>query len=777
MKNTASKILKEEETFTTNNYRVAGQQAIRIFMHAGDSVLFSSDDAVQGCDLLVLNNVGESVPTLLLKSEPSKAINTLAQLAENSSAGNYLKNKLKEWKVPDSALTQAFCFTPEDFVRLEALDNLMLIVIASGTSMSVEEQQPITELMVAHTYYDTSLYQSIPCLLTTIKGEAIGKPLEDIHIPHSSARTYSVKAGQWIQVIDVKGKQCSDFIAFDKALLAKGEELTLDGTVTRTMNGHSVPMPGLFSRFYDQNLHTMIEVVQDTVGRHDSFLLACNPKYYEDNGYFGHVNCTENFNNTLSSFGIKPRANWPAINFFFNTNANEHGVMLMDEPWSRPGDYVLLRAMRDLVCASSACPDDIDPANGWKPTEIHVRIYDAEHQFPKAIAHRYIPQELPRMTKNSAFHPRTSALTKHYDEYRGYWMPTEYEGWGAKAEYLACRERVVMIDMTALRKFEILGPDAEALMQFALTRNVRRVAVGEIVYSAMCHETGGMIDDGTLFRMGEQAFRWICGDEYSGIWLRELAERKGYRVTVQNSTDQLHNVAIQGPKSRELLNKLVWNSGHQPAVKDLKWFHFMIGRLGEESGIPLMISRTGYTGELGFEVWCHPDNAEQVWDAIWEAGQAFNIAPMGFAALDMLRIEAGLIFADYEFCPETNPYEAGIGFTVPMKTKEEDFVGRAAMARQPIESRHKLMGLELDTGDIVEHGDQVFNGRFPVGVVTSASISPLLNKQIAMCRLAPDFAAAGIQLEIGQLDGHQKRISATVTTLPFYDPERTRVRS
>jgi aminomethyltransferase len=777
LENTTAKTLTKDGSATTNNYRVAGQQAIRLSMHAGDTVVFYADDAVQGCDVLVLNNLGEAAPSLLLKAEPSIAKNTLIQLAQTSSSSVYLQSQLTEWGVPENALEQALCFTPEHFPKLEASEELVLIVIAAGVSMSVEEQKPTTELLVAHTYHGLSNNHSIPAPLGIFKGEPIGKPIEDIHVPHSSARTYTVKAGQWIQIIDVQGKQCSDFLAFDKTQLEQGEELTLDGTVTRTMNGHSVPTPGLFSRFYDQNLHTMIEVVQDTVGRHDSFLMACSPKYYEDSGYFGHSSCTENFNNVLSGVGIKPRANWPAINFFFNTNADEHGVMLMDEPWSRPGDYVLLRAMRDLVCASSACPDDIDPANGWKPTDIHVRIYDAEHQFPKAIAHRSIPQELPRMTKNSAFHFRTSALTKQFDEYRGYWVPTEYEGWGAKSEYIACRERVVMIDMTALRKFEILGPDAEALMQYALTRNVRRVAIGEIVYSAMCHETGGMIDDGTLFRMGEQAFRWICGDEYSGIWLRELAERKGYRVTVQNSTDQLHNLAVQGPKSRELLNKLIWNSGHQPSVESLKWFHFMIGRLGDESSIPLMISRTGYTGELGFEVWCHPDNAEQVWDAIWEAGQEFNIAPMGFAALDMLRIEAGLIFAGYEFCPETNPYEAGIGFTVPMKTKEEDFVGRAAMARQPAESRHKLMGLELDTADIVDHGDQVFNGRFPVGVVTSVSISPLLNKQIAMCRLAPDFAIAGNELEIGRLDGHQKRISATVTTLPFYDPERTRVRS
>lgn len=753
-----------------NRYRIAGQHAMRIYLRAGDQLAFHCEDAVQGCEVLVLNRQGQFKPELLADVETSIATKAKVQLAEISPAGQYLQTQLQDWEIPVGALENALCFTSADFSALVAKDDLVAIIMVAGKSMSVDEQEPVTELLVNHTFTNESSEQPLPTPLAP--------EFTDLHIPHSSARAYTVKKGQWIQIIDVAGKQCSDFLAFDeRVLLTEGRELTLDSVATRTINGHSLPTPGLYSRFCDEKLLPMLEVVQDTVGRHDSFLLACNTKYYDDAGYFGHLNCTDNFNNALSVMGIKPRSSWPAINFFFNTSTDATGVMAVDEPWSRPGDYVLLRATRDLVCVSSACPDDIDPANGWIPTDIHIRIYDASYQFSKAIAYRSTPQELPRMTKNSAFHLKTSALTKRFDEYRGYWMPMEYEGWGAKAEYLACRERVAMIDLTPLRKFEILGPDAEALLQYALTRNVRRVAIGEIVYSAMCHETGGMIDDGTLFRMGEQAFRWICGDEYSGIWLRELAERKQYRVTVRHSTDQLHNLAVQGPKSRELLSRLIWNSEHHSSVNDLKWFHFMIGRLGGEDGIPLMVSRTGYTGELGFEVWCHPDHGEQVWDAIWQAGETFDIAPMGFEALDMLRIEAGLIFADHEFCPETNPFEAGIGFTVPLKTKEDDFVGRAAIARQPAESRHKLMGLELDVAELVAHGDQVYNGRFPVGVITSATISPLLKKQIALCRLAPDFAVLGTHLEVGKLDGHQKRISAKVTTLPFYDPERSRVRS
>lgn len=381
------------------------------------------------------------------------------------------------------------------------------------------------------------------------------------------------------------------------------------------------------------------------------------------------------------------------------------------------------------------------------------------------------------MTKQTGFHSRIQALTSKLVEYHGYWVATEYDGWGAKAEYLACRERVAMIDLTALRKFEITGPDAESFLQYMLTRNVRKLAIGEIAYSAACLETGGMVDDGTIFRLGEQNFRWICGDEYSGLWLKQKAQEQGYRVSIRNSSDQIHNVAVQGPHSRELLQQLIWTPEHQPNVQNLAWFHFTLGRLGGANGIPVMVSRTGYTGELGFEVWCHPNDAETVWDAIWQAGQAYDIAPMGFDALDMLRIEAGLIFAQHEFNPQINPFEAGIGFTVPLKTKEEDFLGKAAIQNQAAASRHKLVGLVLDQTEPAAHGDLVYAGRFPVGVVTSATNSPLLKKQIALCRIAPQHAAIGAEIEIGKLDGQQKRLKAQVVALPFYDPERTRVRS
>ncbi len=756
-----------EDDLILRQYRIAGQGALRLELQPGDRLVVKSVDGEQGCEVIVLNEAGNSSPELLDGCVPVASVSIKAQIAECSVAGKRLETLLGHWKVPDHALQEVVSFTALDLPAMTVKQPMVLILVAAGENMGVEQHSLASELCVEH-FCVKKAWEDVP--------EPLAVPVKDIRIAHSTATTYEVKAGEWIQIIDVQGKQCSDFIAFDKAALDNGQEVTLDAAATRTIMGHSLPQPGLHSRFSDQNLRTMLEVYQDTVGCHDSFLLACNVKYYEDNGYFGHISCTENFNLALQKYNVSPRRSWPAINFFFNTSSKECGAIAADEPWSQAGDYVLLRASRDLICVSSACPDDIDSANGWNPTDIHIRIYSSEEMFPRSIAYRTTPEEVSRMTKQTGFHSRTSALTKRFSEYRGYWVATQYEGWGPRAEYLACRERVAMLDLTPLRKFEIVGPDAEAFMQFAITRNVRRVSVGEIVYSAICHETGGMIDDGTLFRMSEQAFRWVCGDPYTGIWLRDLAVKHNYRVSVRDSSDQLHNLAVQGPDSRALLASIIWTPEWHPEVEKLRWFHFTIGRIGGPDGVPVMISRTGYTGELGFEVWCHPDTAETVWDAIWEAGQPYEIAPLGFDALDMLRIEAGLIFAEHEFCPETNPYEAGIGFTVPMKSKEEDFIGRAAMARQSMESRHKLVGLFMDSDEPVAHGDQVYNGRFPVGVVTSATVSPVMKKTIAMCRVAPDFAAPGTRLEVGQLDGYKKRLGAEVTSLPFYDPERIRVR-
>ena len=606
----------------------------------------------------------------------------------------------------------------------------------------------------------------------------LAEPVLDLRIDAATAHSYEVKAGQYIQIIDVEGRQCSDFLAFDAHQLQGGVERGLDSTTTRYLMGNAYPQPGLFGKFYDQDAQPLVEIVRDTVGRHDTFGLACNAKYYEDMGYPGHVNCSDNFNARLDGYGIARRQGWPALNLFYNTMFDDHNQLVFDEPWSRPGDYVLMRATADLVCASSACPDDIDPSNGWVPTDIHVRVYDTQRNFSMAIAHRVTPDSDAVLTKPTGFAPRIETLTRQLTEYRGYWLPSSFDNHGPQEEYWACRQAAAVMDLSPLRKFEVVGPDAEALLQATVTRNIRKLSHGQVVYSAMCNETGGMIDDCTVFRLGDTNFRFVGGDEYDGVWLREQAARLGLdRVWVKHSTDQLHNIAVQGPASRDLLTGIVWTPPTQPPFAELAWFRFAIGRIGDHNGIPLLISRTGYSGELGYELWVHPRHATALWDAVWEAGRPHGLTPIGLDALDILRIEAGLVFAGYDFSDQTDPFEAGIGFTVPLKSKEDDFVGREALLARKANPQRTLVGLELAGNEPAAHGDCVHVGRSQVGVVTSATRSPILRKNIALCRIAVQYADLDTAVEVGKLDGHQKRIPARVVRFPFYDPDKTLPRS
>ena len=382
----------------------------------------------------------------------------------------------------------------------------------------------------------------------------------------------------------------------------------------------------------------------------------------------------------------------------------------------------------------------------------------------------------PQLTRETGFHGRTSKLTKNFVEYRGFWLPNSFTNHGAIAEYWACRERAIVLDLSALRKFEITGPDAETLMQLAVTRNMRRLSVGQVVYTAICHHTGAMIDDGTVLRLGADNFRWVGGDEYVGVWLRKLAAERGLRVWLKSSTDQLHNLAVQGPKSRDILNEVVWTPPAQPTIEELGWFRFTIGRIGHFDGISVVVSRTGYTGELGYEVWCHPRDAASVWDAIWQAGEPHGLTPLGLEALDTLRIESGLIFAGLEFSEQTDPFEAGIGFTVPLKTKVDDFVGKEALIQRQALPQRVLVGLELAGEESTTNGDCVHVGKPQIGAITSATRSPVLGKSVALCRIDVAYAALNTEVEIAKFDGRQKRIPARVVPLPFYDPDKTRVR-
>lgn len=763
--------------------RPGGVTCLRI--SSGDAVSVIDVEGRQHAEVLTLPVVpGDRDGANALGLQADAPARTLAALARRcqgahrwGGAGRVIDAVTQRGVDPSSARAALLfgAWSPsgarEDFM---AQADCLLVVAAPDEPMFVdaEDLNPGTpvQLEVRRAHGGPSLEERLP--------DPLMEPVVDFRVDAATARSYEVKAGQYIQVIDVRGRQCSDFLAFDARKLQDGLERGLDSTATRSHMGSAYPQPGLHGKFYDEDREALVEVVQDLVGRHDTFALACNSKYYEDSGYPGHVNCTDNFNRQLAGYGIRERLGWPALNFFYNTGFDDQNQLIFDEPWSRPGDYVLLQAQKDLVCASSACPDDIDPSNAWICTDIHVRVYDPVRPVRRAIAHRVTPEKEAVLTKETGFHGRITALTRQMTEYRGYWLPNYFDGYGPTAEYWGCRERVAVMDLSPLRKFEVLGPDAEALMQATMTRNIRKLGHGQVVYTAVCHETGGMIDDGTVYRLGDDRFRFIGGDEYTGQWLREVAERRGLdRVWVKHSTDQLHNIAVQGPDSRELLRSIIWTPPHQPEVADIGWFRLTIGRIGGETGLPVLVSRTGYSGELGYEIFTHPMHAEGVWDAVWEAGKAYEMVPLGLQALDMLRIESGLVFAHSDFDDQTDPFEAGIGFTVPLKTKDEDFVGRDALLERKAHPQRKLVGLELEGNEPGAHGDSVHVGRQQVGMITSATRSPLLRTNIALCRIAVQHAEPGTRVEVGKLDGHAKRIPATVVPFPFYDPKKERPRS
>ncbi|WP_092488436.1 DUF1989 domain-containing protein [Pseudomonas sp. NFACC42-2] len=746
-------------------YRVAAGGVTLVDLQPGDGLQVIDVEGRQNCALLALDAGGRSALA-------SWGLSGSTACCVPGRIGQALQRRgIDAQALPLAASLWDTDSPPGHSRQFVAEDALLVIVAAPAEATAVDRQYRPSELRLIVTRANPS-----PLLLPALP-EPLGDVLDEFTLRAGTAHGYTVAKGQYIQVLDVAGRQCSDFVALDRRALDRGVELDLDQTVTRTLNGSAYPAPGLFSKFFDRHMQPMLEVVQDTVGRHDSFALACAARYYETHGYFGHDNCSDNLSRVLAPHGVQARNGWPAINFFFNTGIDAHQQMTLDEPWSRPGDYVLLRAMTDLLCGSTSCPDDIDPANGWNPTDIHVRIYSEKERFSIAMSTRTTADADPILTRESAFHSRTRALTGSFTDYRNWWLPLRYDGYGVTEEYLGCRERVAVMDLTALRKFEIIGPDAEALLQYCLTRDIRRLAVGQVVYSAMCHAHGGMLDDGTLLRLGPDNFRWICGEDYAGVWLREQAEKLGMKVWVKSASEQIHNLAVQGPLSRELLQQMVWTPPTQPSVETLGWFRFLVGRLDGFDGCPLMISRTGYTGELGFEVWCQPEDAERVWDRIWQLGQPLGLVPLGLEALDLLRIEAGLIFAGYEFSDQTDPFEAGIGFSVPLKSKTDDFIGRDALLRRSAHPSHKLVGLHLSGNETAHHGDPVYQGRAQVGVITSACRSPLLASTIALCRVDVSCAEPGTELEIGKVDGLQKRISATVSAAIFYDPDKSRVRS
>ena len=591
----------------------------------------------------------------------------------------------------------------------------------------------------------------------------LGPPIAEYQIAAATAFCYRVKAGQYIQIIDLAGSQCSDLLVF----AGENYQKQLDATVTRTLNGVTLSQVGLQGKYFDQEMQPLFEVIQDTCGRHDNFLLACTARYYEDAGYPGHLSCSENFNQLLQPHGIAPRRGWNAISFFYNTSVAEQAIV-GGESWSRPGDYVLLRAMQDLLCASSSCADDISPTNAWNPSPIQVRIYEAERQFPKAIGRHLYANAPPRLTQASGFTAAIQRLTSHLVEYNGFWVPNSFANHGVQAEYWALRERVAIMDLSALRKFEIFGPDATELVQIAFSRDLSKLSTGQSAYGCLLNHHGGIVDDGILFHYGD-SFRYVGNCDTDADWLRRIAAQHQLTVEIQPSSHLLHNLAVQGPYSRELLRSLLDFN-----LDELGYFYFRSGRVAD---IPVVVSRTGYTGELGYELFVHPDDGTALWDRVWQAGKSYDLLPLGMLALDRARIEAGLLSAGREFDDLISPYQAGIGWAVSLK--KPAMIGRAALEQIKLRPPLVAVGLTLEGNEVASFGQCVhpIQERWRVGKITSATFSPILNRSIALAQVVPEYAAMGTELEVGFLDGLKRRVRAVVGPLSAYDPTKSRVKS
>lgn len=375
--------------------------------------------------------------------------------------------------------------------------------------------------------------------------------------------------------------------------------------------------------------------------------------------------------------------------------------------------------------------------------------------------------------KRSGFYEATAERGATFVEYADYDFPSQYAA-DILDEYRACRERAIVIDLTPLRKVEVSGPGAEAVLQAAVTRDLRRLADGDVVYTSLCDDDGRLVDDGTVFRFAPERFRWVGYTDEDEGWLRDIAEKRGLEVDLENSTDRVHNLALQGPRSRDILAPLLLPAEGRRKVSDLTWFTFTEGTLGSQSGPHVLVSRTGYSGELGYEVWCRPEDGGAVFETIWSAGEPVGLAPLGLDALDIVRVEAGLIFKGYEYEGEEDPFEAGIGFTVP-KSKSDDYVGKDALERRRADPRNAFVGLELEGGDVPAHGDVVSSDGRSVGVITSAIDSPYVGRPIAFARVSTEVASLGTALVVSLEGGGET--GASVVRVPFYDPDKRRPRS
>ena len=392
------------------------------------------------------------------------------------------------------------------------------------------------------------------------------------------------------------------------------------------------------------------------------------------------------------------------------------------------------------------------------------------------------------MPIGTAVHARTSALCEslNYREWSGYYAVSAYEA-HHEHEYNAIRNAAALIDVSPLYKYLVTGRDAAKLVDRIITRDVSKMSQGQVFYTPWCDEHGQVIDDGTVSRLEAQVFRWTAADP-SLRWLTQNAA--GMDVHVDDISEEVAALALQGPTSAKLL-RAVANAD----IDGLKYFRVTRGTIG---GVPVEISRTGYTGDLGYEIWMPAASAIAVWDALMAGGKPFDIRPAGMLALDVARIEAGLLLIDVDFfsskkamiAPQKySPYEMGLGRLVSL-TKPR-FIGQQALRREQARGHaRQVVGLEVDWTEVEAIYDKlglapalgatasrvavpVYEGGRQVGRATSTTWSPTLKKMIALATIDRPHYAEGtpLRLEV-TVEAVRHRVKATVVRTPFFDPKR-----
>jgi aminomethyltransferase len=403
------------------------------------------------------------------------------------------------------------------------------------------------------------------------------------------------------------------------------------------------------------------------------------------------------------------------------------------------------------------------------------------------------------MSVGTPFHPRTALLNRkqQWREWSGYWASSAYAD-AHDIEYNAIREAAALIDVSPLYKYRVFGRDALALVDRVITRDATKLKVGQVWYTPWCDEHGKVIDDGTVHRVGEDEFFWTAADpQYR--WL--MLNARNLDVTIEDVTESVAAVALQGPFARAVLEEAT-----EEPFDDVRYFRRRAStlRLGRgRKSIAIEVSRTGYTGDLGYELWIPVERAADAWDALTAAGRSFSIRPAGMLALDVVRLEAGLVLLEVDYTssrhalnPEQNysPYELAMDRLVDLDAG--DFVGRLALQREQAAGGppRRLVGVQLEwdgiersfarqglppaiSASVDRSAVPVYapRGDRQIGKLTSHGWSPILKQAIGLASVPPAYESPGSRLAVEwTVEGHRGRVDATVVPLPFLDLPRKR---